>query len=133
RSAMTSPTMRTVREVGGHRRRRHGAGARRAGALLLALAAASAVTWTPRAARADRRPPFGNDPGMLETRVREDVERRINPLLEQMAPGQADLTYVDVRVNRPTALATGSHPGFDDLGPGADFVAERTEVNLQLD
>jgi flagellar motor switch protein FliG len=84
-------------------------------------------------ARADRRPPFGNDPGMLETRVREDVERRISPLLDQMAPGQADLSFVDVRVNRPTALATGTNPGFEDLGPGADFVAERIEINLQLD
>jgi len=70
---------------------------------------------------------------MLETRVREDVERRISPLLEQMAPGQADLGYVDVRVNRPTALATGANPGFEDLGPGADYVAERIEINLQLD
>ena len=84
-------------------------------------------------ARADRRPPFGNDPGMLEARVREDVERRISPLLDQMAPGQADLSFVDVRVNRPTALATGTNPGFEDLGPGADFVAERIEINLQLD
>jgi flagellar motor switch protein FliG len=101
--------------------------------LLLALAAAAATTLAPARARADRRPPYGNDPGMLETRVREDVERRISPLLEQMAPGQADLGYVDVRVNRPTALATGSNPGFEDLGPGADYVAERIEINLQLD
>ncbi len=91
------------------------------------------ATLAPARARADRRPPFGNDPGMLETRVREDVERRVSPLLEQMAPGQADLGYVDVRVNRPTALATGSNPGFEDLGPGADYVAERIEINLQLD
>ena len=101
--------------------------------LLFALAAAAATTMAPARARADRRPPFGNDPGMLETRVREDVERRISPLLEQMAPGQADLGYVDVRVNRPTALATGANPGFEDLGPGADYVAERIEINLQLD
>ncbi len=101
--------------------------------LLLALVAGAATTLAPGLARADRRPPFGNDPGMLETRVREDVERRISPLLEQMAPGQADLGYVDVRVNRPTALATGANPGFEDLGPGADYVAERIEINLQFD
>jgi flagellar motor switch protein FliG len=99
----------------------------------LSLAAIAVALLVPAAARADRRPPFGNDAGMLETRVREDVERRINPLLDQMAPGQADLSYVDVRVNRPTALATGTNPGFEDLGPGADFVAERIEINLQLD
>jgi flagellar motor switch protein FliG len=97
------------------------------------LLAVTAATLAPARARAERRPPFGNDPGMLETRVREDVERRIQPLLEQMAPGQADLGYVDVRVNRPTALATGANPGFEDLGPGADYVAERIELNLQLD
>ncbi len=101
--------------------------------LLLAAATAAIATLAPARAHADRRPPFGNDPGMLETRVREDVERRVSPLLEQMAPGQADLGYVDVRVNRPTALATGSNPGFEDLGPGADYVAERIEINLQLD
>jgi len=101
--------------------------------LLLAAASAAIATLAPVRAHADRRPPFGNDPGMLETRVREEVERRISPLLEQMAPGQADLGYVDVRVNRPTALATGSNPGFEDLGPGADYVAERIEVNLQFD
>lgn len=101
--------------------------------LLLAAATVAIATLAPARAHADRRPPFGNDPGMLETRVREDVERRISPLLEQMAPGQADLGYVDVRVNRPTALATGANPGFEDLGPGADYVAERIEINLQLD
>jgi len=84
-------------------------------------------------ARADRKPPFGNDAGLLEQRVREDIERRVAPLLDQMAPGQADLVYIDVRVNRPTALATGTNPGFEDLGPGADYVAERAEITLQLD
>ena len=106
---------------------------KRGAAPLAAIAGIALVLLAPVAARADRRPPFGNDAGMLETRVREDVERRIAPLLEQMAPGQADLSYVDVRVNRPTALATGTNPGFEDLGPGADFVAERIEINLQLD
>jgi flagellar motor switch protein FliG len=106
---------------------------RRAATRLLLAAIAVGASLAARPARADRRPPVGNDPGMLETRVREDVERRIVPLLEQMAPGQADLSYVDVRVNRPTALATGTNPGFEDLGPGADFVAERIEVNLQMD
>ena len=48
--------------------------------LLLALATAAATTLAPARARADRRPPVGVDPGMLETRVREDVERRISPL-----------------------------------------------------
>jgi flagellar motor switch protein FliG len=85
------------------------------------------------AARADRKPPFGADAGLLEARVREDIERRVTPLLDQMAPGQVDLLYVDVRVNRPTALATGTNPGFEDLGPGADFVAERAEISLQMD
>ncbi len=99
----------------------------------LVAAAVLAATFTPTRARAERRAPFGNDPGMLETRVREDVERRVTPLLDQMAPGQAELSYVDVRVNRPTALATGTNPGFEDLGPGADYVAERVELNLQLD
>jgi flagellar motor switch protein FliG len=84
-------------------------------------------------ARADHKPPFGNDAGLLEQRVREDIERRVAPLLDQMAPGQADLVYIDVRVNRPTALATGTNPGFEDLGPGADYVAERAEITLQLD
>jgi len=84
-------------------------------------------------ARADHKPPFGNDAGLLEQRVREDIERRVAPLLDQMAPGQADLVYIDVRVNRPTALATGTNPGFEDLGPGADFVAERIEMSLQMD
>ena len=58
-------------------------------------------------ARAERRPPFGNDAQLLEANVREQVQRRIAPLLEQMAPGQAELKYVDVRVNRPTALPAG--------------------------
>jgi flagellar motor switch protein FliG len=99
----------------------------------LALAGAALCGLWPAAARAERRPPVGNDAGILEARVREEVERRVAPVLEQMAPGQADLTYVDVRVNRPTALATGANPGFEDLGPGADYVAEKIELTLQLD
>lgn len=84
-------------------------------------------------ARAERRPPFGNDAQLLETRVREDVQRRIAPVLEEMAPGQADLKYIDVRVNRPTALPAGAAPGFEELTPGTEFVAERVEVALTLD
>ena len=55
---------------------------------LCLLAAAVLTSWMgATTAGAERRPPFGNDAGLLETRVREDIERRINPLLEQMAPG----------------------------------------------
>jgi len=84
-------------------------------------------------ARADRRPPGGPDALMLETQVRENIERRINPLLEQMAPGQAELKYVDVRVTRPTALQPGASPGFEEMAPGAEFVAEKADVALTLD
>jgi flagellar motor switch protein FliG len=84
-------------------------------------------------ARAERRPPFGNDAAMLESRVREDIERRIVPLLAEMAPGQAELKYVDVRVARPTALPAGAAPGFEELTPGTEFVAEKAEVALVLD
>ena len=55
----------------------------------------------PAIAHAERRPPFGNDAALLESRVREDVQRRVAPVLEEMAPGQAELKYIDVRVNRP--------------------------------
>ena len=65
--------------------------------------------------------------------MRETIERRIAPLLEQMAPGQAELKYVDVRVNRPTALPAGASPGFEEMAPGAEFVAEKAEVSLVLD
>ncbi len=65
--------------------------------------------------------------------MREQIERRIGPLLEQMAPGQAELKYVDVRVTRPTALPAGAAPGFEELTPGTEFVAERAEVALTLD
>ena len=85
------------------------------------------------AARADRRAPFGNDAQLLEAKVREDIEHRIAPLLEQMAPGQAELKYVDVRVARPTALPSGAAPGFEELTPGTEFVAEKAEVSLVLD
>jgi flagellar motor switch protein FliG len=84
-------------------------------------------------ARADRRPIFGADPAMLEARVREEVERKIVPTLEQMAPGQAELRFVDVRVTRPTAVPTGASPGFEDLGPEAGFVVESAEVALLVD
>jgi flagellar motor switch protein FliG len=98
------------------------------------VAAAALVTLlSVTAARAERRPPFGNDAQLLETNVREDVARRISPVLEEMAPGQAELKYIDVRVNRPTALPTGAAPGFEELTPGTEFVAERIEVALTLD
>jgi hypothetical protein len=101
----------------------------RVGAAAAALVTLLSVT----AARAERRPPFGNDAQLLETRVREEVQRRINPVLEEMAPGQAELKYVDVRVDRPTALPAGAAPGFEELTPGTEFVAERIEVALTLD
>jgi hypothetical protein len=100
-------------------------------AAVTAAALASALGGS--AARADRRPPYGNDAQMLESRVREEIEHRIVPLLEQMAPGQAELKYVDVRVARPTALPTGAAPGFEELSPATEFVAEKAEVALVLD
>jgi flagellar motor switch protein FliG len=84
-------------------------------------------------ARAERRPPFGNDAQLLEANVRDQVQRRVAPVLEEMAPGQAELKYVDVRVNRPTALPAGAAPGFEELTPGTEFVAERVEVAVTLD
>src|SRR5262245_7064945 len=89
-------------------------------AAALALVASALAVGT---ARAERRPPYGMDAAMLEAQVRENIERRIAPLLEQMAPGQAELKYVDVRVTRPTALPAGSSPGFEETGPGSgEFV-----------
>src|SRR5450432_2571237 len=85
------------------------------------------------AAHAERRPPFGNDAQLLETQVRDEVQRRVTPVLDEMAPGQAELKYVDVRVNRPTALPAGAAPGFEELTPGTEFVAERVEVAVTLD
>jgi flagellar motor switch protein FliG len=85
------------------------------------------------AAHAERRPPFGNDAQLLETQVRDEVQRRVTPVLDEMAPGQAELKYVDVRVNRPTALPAGAAPGFEELTPGTEFVAEKVEVALTLD
>ena len=101
--------------------------------LLAASLALAATVLTVTTARADRRPPYGMDAILLETQVRETIERRIVPLLEQMAPGQAELKYVDVRVNRPTALPAGASPGFEEMAPGAEFVAEKAEVSLVLD
>jgi len=101
--------------------------------LLAAGLALAATVLTVTTARADRRPPYGMDAILLETQVRETIERRIQPLLEQMAPGQAELKYVDVRVNRPTALPAGASPGFEEMAPGAEFVAEKAEVSLVLD
>ncbi len=99
------------------------------GAAALALVTLLAVG----SARAERRPPFGNDAQLLEANVRDQVTRRIAPVLEEMAPGQAELKYVDVRVNRPTALPAGAAPGFEELTPGTEFVAERVEVAVTLD
>jgi len=102
--------------------------------VVLAAGCAAVFAWLGAgAARAERRPPNGSDASMLEARVREDIERRIVPLLEQMAPGQAELKYVDVRVTRPTALPAGAAPGFEEFAPGTEFVAEKAEVALTLD
>jgi hypothetical protein len=98
-----------------------------------AALALTAVMLVASIARADRRAPYGMDPILLESQVRESIERRITPLLEQMAPGQAELKYVDVRVTRPTALPAGSSPGFEETAPGAEFVAEKAEVSLVFD
>src|SRR3954463_14158162 len=92
-----------------------------------------ACALTAATARAERRPPYGMDPILLEAQVREQIERRIAPLLEQMAPGQAELKYVDVRVTKPTALPPGASPGFEEMAPGAEFVAEKAEVSLTFD
>ncbi|HXJ23941.1 MAG TPA: hypothetical protein VMT03_27355 [Polyangia bacterium] len=96
-------------------------------------ALAAGIVLAAGGARAERRPPFGNDAQMLESRVREDIQRRVQPVLEEMAPGQAELKYIDVRVNRPTALPSGAAPGFEELTPGTEFVAEKVEVALTLD
>ncbi len=99
-----------------------------AAALALAVSVLTATT-----ARAERRPPYGMDSVLLEAQVREQIERRIAPLLEQMAPGQAELKYVDVRVTRPTALPAGASPGFEEMAGAAEFVAEKAEVSLVFD
>jgi flagellar motor switch protein FliG len=104
---------------------------KRAGAV--AVAATCLMLLSATAAHAERRPPYGNDAQLLETRVREEVQRRVQPVLEEMAPGQAELKYVDVRVNRPTALPAGAAPGFEELTPGTEFIAEKVEVALTLD
>src|SRR5262245_37658980 len=93
----------------------------------------AAILLTAGAARAERRAPYGADAMLLETQVRETIERRINPLLEQMAPGQAELKYVDVRVARPSAMPGTSEPGFEDSAPGGAFVAQSAEVTVILD
>jgi flagellar motor switch protein FliG len=98
-----------------------------------AAALALVTLWAAGSAHAERRPPFGNDAQLLEANVRDQVTRRIAPVLEEMAPGQAELKYVDVRVNRPTALPAGAAPGFEELTPGTEFVAERVEVAVTLD
>jgi len=107
--------------------------ARRTRVHLVAGLTLAAILLSAAGARADRRAPYGVDALMLETQVRESIERRINPLLEQMAPGQAELKYVDVRVTRPSAMPGTSEPGFEDNAPGGAFVAEKAEVSLVLD
>ena len=85
-------------------------------------------------ARAERRPPYGMDADPAgDAGARGPSSAASRPLLEQMAPGQAELKYVDVRVNRPTALPAGASPGFEEMAPGAEFVAEKAEVSLVLD
>jgi flagellar motor switch protein FliG len=101
--------------------------------LCAAGVALAGIALTATTARAERRPPYGMDALLLETQVRETIERRVAPLLEQMAPGQAELKYVDVRVTRPTALPAGASPGFEEMAPGAEFVAEKAEVSLVFD
>src|SRR5262245_23914269 len=97
----------------------------------VAIVASTLVATT---ARAERRPPYGMDAVLGEGQVREQIERGIGPLLEQMAPGQAELKYVEVRVTRPTALPAGASPGFEEMTPGSgEFVAEKAEVALVLD
>src|SRR5262245_11421316 len=101
--------------------------------LLVAGLALGAILLTAAAARAERRAPYGIDPRLLETQVRETIERRITPLLEQMAPGQVELKYVDVRVAKLTEVGGGS-PGFEEAAPGGtEFVAQSAEVSLALD
>ena len=95
----------------------------------LTLALASLLPAT--AARAERRPPFGSDAQLLEANVREQVQRRLGPVLEEMAPGQAELKYIDVRVAK--AISAEATPGFEEQTPGAEFVADHIEVALTLD
>lgn len=106
---------------------------RRRFVLPVAALAFAGTAFAAATAHADRRPPYGMDAAMLEAQVRENIERRIAPLLEQMAPGQAELKYVDVRVTKPTALPAGASPGFEEMAPGAEFVAEKADVALTLD
>jgi flagellar motor switch protein FliG len=99
-----------------------------------AALALAAIMLTAASARAERRAPYGMDPALLEAQVREQIERRITPLLDQMAPGQAELKYVDVHVARMSAVSVGASPGFEENTPGAaEFVAEKAEVALTLD
>jgi hypothetical protein len=94
-----------------------------AGVLVTALSAT--------AAHAERRPPYGADAQLLEANVREQVQRRIGPVLEEMAPGQAELKYIDVRVAK--AISAEATPGFEEQTPGQEFVADHVEVALTLD
>jgi flagellar motor switch protein FliG len=48
-----------------------------------------------------------------------------------MAPGQAELKYIDVRVAK--AISAEATPGFDEQAPGQEFVVDHVEVALTLD
>src|SRR5215472_3711680 len=83
------------------------------------------------AAHAERRPPYGADAQLLEANVREQIQRRVGPVLEEMAPGQAELKFIDVRVAK--AISAEATPGFDEQTPGQEFVVDHVEVALTLD
>ena len=71
-----------------------------------AAAAALVTLLAAGSAHAERRPPFGNDAQLLEANVRDEVQRRIAPVLEEMAPGQAELE-VRRRARQPPHGAAG--------------------------
>ena len=50
-----------------------------------AAALALVTLWAAGSAHAERRPPFGNDAQLLEANVRDQVTRRIAPVLEEIA------------------------------------------------
>jgi len=48
-----------------------------------------------------------------------------------MAPGQAELKFIDVRVAK--AISAEATPGFEEQTPGQEFVVDHVEVALTLD